>query len=333
MEWLLLIIGILLVGMAYLDLLQTTIEHTGAGFLSSRLGAALWKFILTFSRKRVFRGLLNISGLIIVSCLILYWILSIWIGFTFIFSIQQDSIVKTVTDAPSTIMEKFYYVGYTLSTLGIGDFNATSNIWRILSVIVSISGLLIITLAITYLIPLLDAVLNKRKICAYISFLGRDPEEIIIKGWNGSDLSRLDQQFEKLGWEILDLKEKHLLYPVLHYFHSKEKRFVSPIMFSILDEAISMILGSPHLKQRINITNLLILRSALDEYLETLEGTYIYSSEETPPIPNFERLNELLNIDTKPIHNYFQENESRRKLLNGMIEADGWRWEEIREDV
>ena len=331
MEWILLITGILLVGMAYLDQLQTTIEHTGAGYLSSRLGAFLWRVFLFISGRDGKKSFLDAAGLIIVSSLILTWIIMIWVGFTLIFNFQADSITQTTTEIPATPLEKFYYTGYTLSTLGNGDFKAGNNVWRILTVIISISGLLIITLSITYLLPLLSAVTNKRKICAYISFLGRNPEELIINGWNGKDLSNLNQHFNRLAWEILDLKEKHLLYPVLHYFHSTESRFATPITLTILDEAISIIKGSTFLQQRVDPVVLKILRNSINEYLDILEGTYIYTSGEMPIISDFRILKQQLGIDTTPITDYFESLGERRMLLNGMVEADGWTWEDIRE--
>lgn len=333
MDWILLVLGLVLIIVATLDMLQTTIEHTGPGFLSSRLGSTLWKGFMLISEKNGRSRFLENAGLLIVSILIITWVLLIWIGYTCIFSFQYDSIIHSDTEIPASPIEKFYYTGYVLSTLGIGDFKASSDLWRLITVFLSISGLLMITLFISYLIPLLTAVTNKRRICSFACFLGDSPEKIIIKGWNGENLDRLNQHFDNLSWQILDLKEKHLLYPVLHYFHSTEKQFSTPISISILDEALTLILGSPVLKVKLDELVLSQLRSSINSYLDILEGTYIYETKNTPDIPNLDQLEKELNIyiDVEAVRDYFKANTTRRRLLNGMVETDGWKWEDIRD--
>ncbi|MEX0721663.1 MAG: potassium channel family protein [Balneolaceae bacterium] len=326
MEYILLFTGIILVIVAYTDILQTTIQHTGAGFLSQRSGAFIWWIFLKLSGNNGKKSFLGLAGLFIVSVLILTWIGFIWLGFTLIFNFQPHSVLLTSSRLPTDFMDKLYYTGYTLSTLGNGDLLASNNLWRILTIILAVSGLLIITLSITYLIPLLSAVTNKRKLCAYISFLGNSPEEIILKGWNGNDFSQLNQHLYELSWMVLDHKEKHLLYPVLHYFHSNEKKFAAPVALTVLDETISVIKGSSFLQERIDMITLNILRNSLDDYLSILKETYIQKSGTAPYLPKLNTLYATFDIDRVQIQKYFDTLTERRELINGMVQADGWDW-------
>ena len=67
---------------------------------------------------------------------------------------------------------KNLFTGYTLSTLGNGDFKPGTSFWRIYTVIISLSGLSILTIAITYLVQVLTAEISKRRLSIYIATLG-----------------------------------------------------------------------------------------------------------------------------------------------------------------
>jgi hypothetical protein len=56
------------------------------------------------------------------------------------------------TNSPTTVVNKIFYTGYTLSTLGLGDMEPEGNFWDILTAILSFTGLILISIAITYLI-------------------------------------------------------------------------------------------------------------------------------------------------------------------------------------
>jgi hypothetical protein len=57
---------------------------------------------------------------------------------------------------PTTVVNKIFYTGYTLSTLGLGDMEPEGNFWDILAIL-SFTGLILISIAITYLIPVVSA--------------------------------------------------------------------------------------------------------------------------------------------------------------------------------
>jgi hypothetical protein len=52
------------------------------------------------------------------------------------------------TNSPTTVVNKIFYTGYTLSTLGLGDMEPEGNFWDIL--ILSFTGLILISIAITF---------------------------------------------------------------------------------------------------------------------------------------------------------------------------------------
>jgi hypothetical protein len=48
------------------------------------------------------------------------------------------------TNSTTTIVNKIFFTGYTLSTLGLGDIEPEGNFWDILTAILSFTGLILI---------------------------------------------------------------------------------------------------------------------------------------------------------------------------------------------
>jgi hypothetical protein len=80
----------------------------------------------------------------------------------------------------------------------------------------------LISIAITYLIPVVSAEITKRKISVNINTLGGS-EEILLNYWNGSHFKEIEQPFIPLDSIILHA-QNHKAYFVLHFFHSSDKK-------------------------------------------------------------------------------------------------------------
>jgi hypothetical protein len=59
------------------------------------------------------------------------------------------------------------------------------NFWDILTAILSFTGLILISIAITYLIPVVSAEIAKRKISVTINTIGGSVEEMLLNYWDG----------------------------------------------------------------------------------------------------------------------------------------------------
>jgi len=90
-----------------------------------------------------------------------------------------DSLVNS-SKIPASAIEKLYYSGFVISTLGIGDFMASNDIWRIVTDVYSFTGLILLTMSVTYFIPVLSGVIKQRKLGINLSSLGSSPQEIIL---------------------------------------------------------------------------------------------------------------------------------------------------------
>ncbi len=170
--------------------------------------------------------------------MIALWILLLWASLFSLLLSDHNSIINSTTHLPADMWEKLYYAGFILSTVGVGDYVPSNNFWRIITDIYSFTGLVFVTMSITYFISVLSAVLNQRRLALSLNSLGSSPYNIIENGWNGENFSRLVNQASQFSNDIFKHSQNHLAYPVIHYFHSTDKNISIIIQISKLYDAL-----------------------------------------------------------------------------------------------
>lgn len=332
MEFILLLTGIVLIIFVSIDLLSTILLMNGGGMISNFVSKNIWKILFRLSNQSAMSPLLSKAGMIIIVSLFTTWILLIWLSFGLIYLSDTGSVIDTSTELNTNIAGKFYYVGYTISSLGNGDLKSGNDAWRIFSNVMSMYGTFFITLSISYLIPVLNAVIKKRALSGYIYQLGKTPEEILKNGWNGKNFSILYSHLNSLNTMILSHSERHLAYPILHYFHSTTQKYSAPLTLTILDEAISIQL-TYKIDDTPNSLHWEVLRRSMDSFIEVL-GKYDITRELSyPPFSYEPGLKNLpINATTEEINQSINEMTKRRKSLHGMVNRDGWQWKDVLEE-
>lgn len=327
MNIVLLISGISIAFIVLIDFTYTTLSANGVGFLTGRISRAIWRIFLVVCRHRGSNKFFNHSGMVTIIANLITWLSLTWLANSLIVISDPKSIVNATTQAPATALEKVYFVGYTLSTLGLGDFKPGTDFWRLFTVLVSLSGITILTIAITYLVQVLTAEIDKRQLSIYIATLGGTPQGILINGWNGKNFKKLQLDFDGLSNMILAHSQYHLAFPILHHFHSSDIKESTAINLTALDEALTILaLCIPEAAQAdLDVGS---LRKALTTYLITLESDFIHPSDEALPLPSLTLLQEAnipLCDDEESIRRGYKKLTTRRKLLKALLENDGWR--------
>ncbi|MDT0651545.1 ion channel [Autumnicola edwardsiae] len=328
MEVILLVLGVVLIVLITIDMLSTILRMNGGGFISNFILKKIWNTFFVLSKKNGSSPILSNAGFFVILMLFCLWIGSIWIGYSLIYLSHVPSVVNTNTLLPSNWVGKIYFVGYTLSSLGNGDLKSGGDAWRILSNILSLHGTFLVTLSISYIIPVLDAVIKKRTLSAYIYQLGRSPAELLRNCWNGKDFSLLHDQFQSLHTMILNHSEKHLAYPVLRYFHSNELKYSAPLCMAILDEVVT-IQEVYKIDKSDRAYNWLILKKSLNSYLEILSDSNVKPTDEAPPFEYSEDLDFSELTSDKKLTEILEKFKKRRKILAGSVKEDGWDWDDV----
>ncbi len=329
MEYLYAFAGIAILVVVFTDLIYTTLSTNGDGFVSGYLSRWLWQAMFFLGGRRGRSPLMNHAGVTITVFMLTVWILLAWIGNGLLFCADPYSVINVQTHLPATTGEKFYYAGYTLSTLGMGDFYARTTFWKLLTAAISLSGLTMLTIAITYLLQVVSSEIAKRQLALYIASLGGTPHAILLNAWNGRDFKQLETDTAGLASLILSHSQHHLAYPIIHYFHSSRLREASSVNLAALDEALTILMVSVSESAQ---PSLISLRKAMTTYLLTIEDDFITSSDESPPLPDMDALRERgvpLVADAGQTGKYYDQLSERRRLLLANVEFGGWTWNDV----
>jgi hypothetical protein len=329
MNALFLILGPLLLAFVILDLLWTTLwVDGGAGPLSGRLTTWLWRGLRAVGGKRP--RTLSLAGPLAVVLTLLVWVTLIWAGWTLLFAGDQLALIDTRNQEPVTWAGRIYFVGYSMFTMGNGDYSPAAGWWQIATGLTTASGMLFVTLAVSYVLSVLSAVVQKRAFASGVTGLGARAEDIVARAWDGTDLHALDLPLSGLAAQLDRLSDQHNTYPVLHYYHSEKQATASAVAVAMLDEALTLVkLGVPAEHQP-NAVVLEGARSSVEGYLRSLSNAYIRPADDAPDPPTLDPLRRhgIPTVDDATFLDAIAGLAERRKKLLGMVREDAWPWPE-----
>jgi hypothetical protein len=319
--------GIALVLIVLSDVLWTTLRLEGAGPLTSWVTTFLWRLSLKLTRTHRALGL---AGFLIVLLVIPLWIGLLWTGWTLVLNMSPDAVVNDATGQPARFWERLYLIGANSVTFGTSEYRSQGVGWHALATIAAGSGFFLATLVITYLIPLVEAVQRRREVAVYISALGVTPEEILLRAWDGTGFDHLPDHLVALTQPMVGLGQSHLNYPVLHCFHSRDRDSAIAPMVAVLDECLTLIEGlDPGLRP--GATTVYPLRQAVQRLLSTLQEAHLEPEKVAPPAPSLDGLRQarIKTLDDEDFLNMVDPLQKRRRLLLGLVEQEGWRWDDV----
>lgn len=327
-----LLAGVVLLGVVVVDILWTTLwTDGGAGPLSSRLTAGTWHGLRRAAGES--SRLLDVAGPIVLVVTLAAWMGLLVAGWTLVFA-GGEALVDTRTHGPVGWVDRVYVVSYVVFTLGIGDFVPTHGDWQLVTALATASGMLFVTMGVTYVLSVIGATVEKRSFASDVIGLGDRSEEFVRAGWNGEDFHDLDLRLDTLASELGHLAKQHKAYPILHYYHSRKDNNASAAAVAILDESLTVLDHGVPEERRPNGAVLMAARSSVSDYLKTLESAYIRPAETAPPPPDIEALRRA-NVPTVTDAEFDRALESlddRRRELRGLTDADARDWPSESED-
>jgi len=336
------ILGALLVAAASLDAVWTTLGLDGAGPLSGRISRAVWGGLLRVHRLRPSHRMLSFGATLILVAILATWLGMLLLGWTLVFSATPDAVVHIQGAEPVGFVERFYFTGFVLTTLGVGDF-VPQGLWRVAVVLCSMNGLLVITLSIAYFIPVIEAGMAGRRLATYITGLGQTPQEIVLRAWTGAEEAGLDEaardaNLQQLGVLLVALSEmvnahthRHVAYPVVHYVHGESPEAAVALRMAAVDEAVTLFEHAVAPEARPHPLVLHSLRCALTGYIKVLRDVYVEPTRQPPLAPALEPLRQrgVPLVDEAGYHRALADLADRRRILLSLVVHDGWTWADV----
>lgn len=312
-------IGLLVVTITFLDFFHTTLSGNGFGFLSEVLNRLLNRLIIQNKNRKIF----IYSGLTHLLMNTAVWLTLHFLGTYIIFTAGDEMVINGATGLPATNSERFYFTAYLLSTLGIGDFIPGNSTSQILAGILSFSGFILITIGLTYLLSVVQAVLKKKELAFMISTTGKDVEDLYKYFKKENNLSDLISDADDFRQQILANASSYLAFPMVNYFLTKDRDSALIVQLAMMYEVLIVLRmdwdeGSV---QEAKITSII---NAIVRYLEL--GLEMPDAAEH----NVDKLNTLRSFWQK--HGYiFKKNQYAERQFSSTLKFSGWSWKEVYE--
>lgn len=327
MRILLLVIGSLVVIGISLDALWTTLWIDGhAGPLTRRHTSLIRRGILRLAggdhRK------LSLTGPIVLFAAVMVWALITWLGWFLVFSGTVDGLLHTHSKVPADWWDRFYYVGYTMVTIGNGDFTPHGSWWEVLTALAGLDGLFVMTLSVTYLLAIIEAVVQKRSFASQVYALGRSAEEFILHAWDGTSFRGLELQIVSITEQLNLVSEQHQAYPMLHYYHEARREQSVSSNLAVYSEALLILRHAVRAEVRPASAAMFPAQRSVESFLETLKNAYIEPADADMPHPELSRLRAagIPLVPDEEFERKMAERDDRRSLLCGFLESERRPW-------
>lgn len=314
MPWVLFSLGIVMLIVATVDLLATVVRPNGSGVIATGASRLVMAVSHRFHDRDGSRRMLSITGVVAVVILPVAWMLMMWVGWALVFNGSANAVLVSSTQAPANFWSRVYFAGYSLFTSGLGDRVPGGAGWQFAAVIAAAMGLALVTLAITFLMPVLQAANDARSLAAQISQLGRSTAEI-VDAHRTSRFASLASLTEDFPASITTLMVQHHSYPVLTHFHARGRAHSLMPGLAALHDACIVGIGVADDSDRWRLDAVV---GAIHHFADDIGRG---ESATAPPIPD---------IDIGPTGDRrFSEAARTRCLLAELVESDGWNWSAV----
>jgi hypothetical protein len=321
------IAGALLVGFGTLDALWTTLWVDGnAGPMTRRHNSWVRRLILRLAGRR--HRVLSMTGPFVLVTSVLVWATIPWIGWVLLFSSDSQSLIRAHEHTPAGIIDRIYFTGYTMFTLGNGDFTPNGKFWELATTWASLNGLFMLTLAVTYLLAIIEAVVGKRSFASQVWSLGRTPEEFVIHSWDGNSFRAIELQIVTLTEQLQLVTEQHHAYPMLHYYHEAKKKQSVSHNLAVFSEVLLIFAHGVDQSVRPAPSALISAQRTVEEFLDTLRSAYVTPSEKETPPPSLVKLTAagIPTVSQDALMEAIADREERRDLLRGFLDSERRDW-------
>lgn len=220
--------GFVVFAMTVADIVGSVLGDEGNGGVITGRGTRLVWRGLDARRRRGHHRSSHLAGRIIVLAVPLSWLIAMWCAWVLVFASGTGNVVASSDQSPASGAEKAYYVGYLLVTLGNGEYQPAATVWQLASVAATITGFAVLTLGVTFIVPVVQAATTRRRTAALIAVHGTTTPE--LREAVASDTFDADA----IAREIVTLTEEHGAFPVLHFLHTHVESRSAPAMIARL---------------------------------------------------------------------------------------------------
>lgn len=161
------ILGLLVVLAILFDFLMTTISIRSSGPIAKYASAAVARLLDLAPEDGLVAQYQGPVILILVACL---WIAGLWFGWSLVFVGGQAELLDR-NEVPGSLEDIISFTGSTISTMGLGVLTPKAAGWHAVTVLSSITGMVVLTLSVTYVLNVTQVATQSRAFCRQLDKL------------------------------------------------------------------------------------------------------------------------------------------------------------------
>ena len=255
--------GFVLLALIVFDI-YATVLHSSAryGPVGESLNRSVWRLArgLASRLSRPSRHrLLNMIGPLLLPLLIGVYIVLLTLAFALVYYPQVPGGLVYAADHPEPgWVDAVYFSGVTLTTVGYGDIMPRTTPLRFLVLFESAAGLVVISLAITYILTVYSALERKRAIAVSLYHQageGADVAGFIAHHFVEGRCYGIRDALRTVTRDLQGLHESHIDHPVIHYFHPVEVYKGTPRVLFLLLETCAVIRAALDREENADLRN------------------------------------------------------------------------------
>ena len=317
MEIVLILLGFCILVYTFLDFFHTTLSGQGFGWMTGKINRLLGRAILKNRNTFIFKY----SGILHLLVTTLFWLLMLFLGSFIIYASSPDMVITSDSKLPATLAERLYYTGFVISTLGIGDFIPGKDLSRVITTFLSFSGFILLTTALTYLISVVNTVLQKKQLAIYISTLGNDMDELYESVITPEGINLLVRNTNSIREMIIRNSSNYIFFPIIQYYLSGNKEDALELQLVRLYEVLT-VLGFQFEQGSGQALKIKSIIATIVNYvglgLEE-QDYYSFAPEEIEKQREFWTRYSLT----------YPSQPKADKAMNASLLSAGWRWEDV----
>ena len=289
MDALWVLLGIAILGVTLLDVFLTALNYDEAGFIAGPLAAGQWRLLRQVTRRMSRRwrptALRQVTGLQIMVTVVA-WLCGIILGFGLIYlglmpdgGFQYDGVHQNLFGA-------LYFSAAQLATVGTSQLSPNTDFLRILSIAETITGVVLVSLILTFLLGIYDVISNLSALSNKFFSTSRgagDPIKSLAPFFVNGEPNGIDSHLQAVSDSFGSYTDGLRLHHAAYYFQSGRDNFSLPYSVRMLGGTIGALRwGLPTGHPASTIPVLVPLTFQFDRFGEYLHPRLRWRSDDVP---------------------------------------------------
>lgn len=275
-RWILTSVGVVLIVTSMADLARTLFHPAQHGNISEAMTLKLWRLIRRFAPQQ-----LSAAGPLNFFVVILYWGLSVVVGFALIYRpfIATQFVVSPGLDQAQLARYPLAYAGTlslsSLITVATG-LQTKSVLLQYLMGVEAVLGFVILTASISWILSIYPVIEHRRSMAHEATLLHFAEARGIqrVEDMQDSDLQDL---LLAMSEQITTIRTELSQFPITYYFHERDERStVAPALYYLAELAEDVARDRPGV--RLGAT---VMGGAIDDLVELMAKKYLKRSFES----------------------------------------------------